>query len=750
MPLRVSVVINTLNRANLLPNTLAALVHQDHSDLEVVVVNGPSTDDTTAVLATWSDHIKIGTCPVANLSVSRNIGIAMATGDIVAFIDDDGVPEPEWIAQLVAAYDSPEVAAVGGRVLDHTGHRFQYHYANADRFGRGKWRVPRPCPEFCYPRAFEFPYLQGTNTSFRRDALLEIGGFDEQFVYYLDETDVCMRLIDHGFLIRQLHDAYVHHKYAPSYIRKAGAAIYRYPVLRSKVYFSNRHAKAYATQAEIDDDNLAFMEKHRADVLNNIALGRLDRSDLATFEGHVQQAFAEGRAAAEEPHRLITPALLAEHQSSFKRFPTHEPDEKLTLVFLCEDYPPALLGGIARFTKDKATALADKGHKVHVIARGHDHDTVDFENGVWVHRIVAKVHKRPPAVRAINLPASHWNQSMSYLEEIDRISSHRTVDIVEAPVWNVPGLACMLSQRYRVLTSLQTTLKISEPYRPDLHRDPSTLRNFVEPIIAAERMLIAESDAVIAISKAIADEVEAAYDLKIGKHRLYVAPLGMPDWADRDVPPENICLDAGPTKILFVGRLETRKGIDLLLEAAPILTERHPDVTIDIVGDDSIRLGDGSTYRERFEAAYPALAGTRVMFHGKLPDDALRAHYKTCDIFVAPSRFESFGLIYLEAMMFAKPVIACDAGGVAEVVDANVTGILAEPGSAPELLGALERLIGDPALRIKLGRNGRSRYERRFSDVEMAECALRGYIELLEIDRAAQKLLGRDILEQAG
>src|SRR5690606_8968864 len=135
----------------------------------------------------------------------------------------------------------------------------------------------------CFPGAFEFPYLQGTNTAFRRSALLEIGGFDEDFAYYLDETEVCLRLIDRGYVIRQLPDAYVHHKYAPSHIRTNSAAIYRYPVLKSKVYFSNRHATRHCSQHEIDADNMMFMENHRNDVVHGIQLGTLTDEHLQKF-----------------------------------------------------------------------------------------------------------------------------------------------------------------------------------------------------------------------------------------------------------------------------------------------------------------------------------------------------------------------------------------------------------------------------------------------------------------------------------
>lgn len=726
-----SIVINTLNRASLLPNTLKSFLHLDFDNFEVIVVNGPSTDGTAEILEQWKDKIKIGHCPEPNLSMSRNIGIAMASGDVVLFIDDDAIPEPEWLDQIMAGFDSPEVAATGGKVFDHTGYNYQYQYANADRLGHGKWQLTEPSPHYCFPGAFEFPYLQGTNTAFRRSALLEIGGFDEEFAYYLDETEVCLRLVDRGYVIRQLPNAYVHHKYAPSAIRTKSAAIYRYPVLKSKVYFSNRHAAPYCSQHEIDVDNSTFMQNHRNDVAHCVQTGRLVEEDLKKFEEHVLEALRAGKEAAFLSPKLITTELLRQHRCAFKKFgPRNAVSSPMTVVLLCEDYPPNLLGGIARFTQDKASALARLGHKVHVIARSHTHNTVDFEEGVWVHRIVAVSHPIPTEHASLNIPQSHWDQSKSYLDEIDRIALHRPVDIVEGPVWNIVGIAPLLSRRYPVVTSLMTTLKLSLPSRPDLTENLDTMSTFVDPLVAMEKYLISESHAVLAISQGIANEIETAYDIRICRERLFVSHLGMPDWAliSESAKKEK---PAGDVHILFVGRLEKRKGIDLLLDVIPAIVQRFPEVTFHIVGDDSIPSAHGHTYREEFEQKNAELCGTHVHFYGKIDEDSLRKHYATCDIFVAPSRFESFGLIYVEAMMFGKPTVGCDVGGIPEVVDHEVTGLLVAPNSAGALQFALEALVSDADLRMEYGSAGRKRYEQRFSDSKMADSSVDLYQAVL-------------------
>lgn len=98
---------------------------------------------------------------------------------------------------------------------------------------------------------------------------------------------------------------------------------------------------------------------------------------------------------------------------------------------------------------------------------------------------------------------------------------------------------------------------------------------------------------------------------------------------------------------------------------------------MDIVGDDGV-IVDGATLRSRFEdvVATSGLDTERVLFHGAVSREDLLRHYATCDIFVAPSRHESFGLIFVEAMIFAKPVVGIAVGGVVEVVTDEVDGLL--------------------------------------------------------------------------
>jgi glycosyltransferase involved in cell wall biosynthesis len=709
-----SIVINTYNRAASLAVTLDSLRFLNHRRFEVVVVNGPSTDESPQLLGQWKDRVKVGSCPVANLSVSRNIGIAMSGGDVVAFIDDDAVPEPEWLDRLEAGYSSGNVGAVGGMVFDHTGYVFQAKYILCNRMGDARHDFANnPSDRYNFPGSNWYCSLIGTNSSFRRSALLEIGGFDEEFEYYLDETDVCLRVVDAGYQVRFVDDAFVHHRFLPSHIRNEKRALKHWsPIIKNKFYFTNKHAYRNHTAQEI----AAHLSDFHAGIVNEwkSCMGE-GPSSAGKYEAFLRD-FERDAAVGTERARAAAPSMLAEstlarHAAPFRAFgPTYDPARKLRICFLSQDYPPRLSGGIARFTADLARALADRGHDVHVLTRGEGHSTVDYEQGAWVHRIVVAEMPRTRAADELAVPAGIWNHSATMLRELERIASHRAIDVVEAPIWDAEGIAILLDRRFPLVTSLQTTMKIALETHPEWTRDPAFARNFLGPMFGIESALFRESAAIHSISRDIARTVESQYGVKLREETTAIIPLGL---SPRQAVPADL---PGELRLLFVGRLERRKGIDVLLAIAPRLLERHPKLVLCLVGDDTLGDGEGSTFRRRFEAAFKDHpAAGRVHFEGKATDERLYSCFAGCDIFVAPSRYESFGLIFLEAMMFGKPVVGCRAGGMPEIIANGETGLLAEPGDEESLLRCLDRLAADADLRERLGRRGREVYEAKFT-----------------------------------
>jgi glycosyltransferase involved in cell wall biosynthesis len=105
----------------------------------------------------------------------------------------------------------------------------------------------------------------------------------------------------------------------------------------------------------------------------------------------------------------------------------------------------------------------------------------------------------------------------------------------------------------------------------------------------------------------------------------------------------------------------------------------------------------------------------KVIFTGWVSDNLLPSYYQACDVFALPSLKEGFGIVFLEAMYYAKPCIGARAGGIPEVIEDGKTGFLAEPGDANALADSLSNLLRNATLRREMGRVGQERFEREFS-----------------------------------
>jgi hypothetical protein len=748
MPVRdltVSVVINTYNRAASLDATLRSLRRLNYPSFEVIVVNGPSTDNTMEVLRSHAASIRVGTCSDRNLSVSRNVGIDMARGDLVAFLDDDAVPDENWLNDAVDACDSEEVGGVGGFVYDHTGYNLQYRYSVSNRLGTASWDVAEPKTEFCYPGCLEFPYLQGTNAIFRRSALLEIGGFDEEFNYYLDETDVCLRLVDAGYLLKQLSNAFVYHRFLPSHIRSENRVVTSWhPIIKNKVYFSLVNAPSEIPARDLLRDWDHFCAEAEAGLKFHLGRGAATQQNVDEFYIDMNSALREGmRAGHANPRRFLYSERARESRGSvktdvldeghagrgqFKPYPTVMPQsEKLTICLLSQEYPPAIVGGIGRLTYELARGLTERGHSVHVLTKSlSGHNTVDFEEDVWVHRLVED-REEPPAPQGVNFPEPLWRRSARLLREIRRINETHPVDIVEGPIWDAEGLATVLDGSFVSVTSLETPLKMALETNPGWVDGSAAQRQVYDAIIAGEKAVMERATAIRAISGAIVETMRSLYNMEFAPDRLSVTPIGMHDRSTG----KSFKTNGRYIDVLFTGRFEDRKGIDVLLQVIPSLCQEFKRARFILVGEDRPR-ADGSTLSSRFCARHArAPFRDRVIFPGKVSDSEIERYLAQCEIFVGPSRYESFGLVFVEAMMFGKPVVGCRVGGMKEVIAEGVTGLLAEPGDPESLRAALACLLADSAKRETFGKAGRARFLEHYTREKLADRTLAFYHNVL-------------------
>ncbi|MEJ7892344.1 MAG: glycosyltransferase [Solirubrobacteraceae bacterium] len=183
---RFSLVICTYNGAATLEETLDAVGGLDYPAFEVIVIDDGSTD-ASADIASLRGHQVIST-PNRGLSSARNTGLQAASGDIVAYLDDDAAPDPHWLTYLALGFRDETIVAVGGPNVPVPG---DGAVADAVAMAPGN-----PTHVLTDDRVAE--HIPGCNCAFRRDSLVAIGGFDAHFRVAGDDVDVCWRMQDAG------------------------------------------------------------------------------------------------------------------------------------------------------------------------------------------------------------------------------------------------------------------------------------------------------------------------------------------------------------------------------------------------------------------------------------------------------------------------------------------------------------------------------------------------------------------------
>lgn len=219
------------------------------------------------------------------------------------------------------------------------------------------------------------------------------------------------------------------------------------------------------------------------------------------------------------------------------------------------------------------------------------------------------------------------------------------------------------------------------------------------------RKIVREADALTAISNYTAgllrEEVPGA--------EVEIIPFGAAATAREGTPPPFPTPHA-PARLLFVGRLVERKGVDVLLEAVAKL----PGVRLAVVGDGPARSG--------LESRASALGlGGQVRFTGFVSQRTLASEYQRADVVVLPARYdakgdvEGLGVALIEGMAYGRSVIGSDVGGIPDIIRPGETGLLVTPGDPAALAAAISRLDGDREMARKMGAAGREDARARFS-----------------------------------
>lgn len=307
---RCSVIVVSRHRPQHLTRCLAGISQLDHPDFEVIVVA-----DTAGLAATGALPVKRVAFDQANISAARNAGLAAAAGTIVAFIDDDAVPEPTWLTRLSAPFGDAAVAAAAGFVRGRNGLSFQWKARTADALGQSvALNVNETATTLHRGQPGRAIRTEGTNCAFRRDVLAQMGGFDPAFRFFLDETDVNLRLAASGQITAIVPGAQVHHGFAPSAIRAPDRAPRDlHEIGASAAVFWRKHA---APGMDLSLAERRLIASERARLIRHMIGGGLEPREVPQILHSLHDGLAQGRM---RPLNTLPP--LPEPTSPFLRFP---------------------------------------------------------------------------------------------------------------------------------------------------------------------------------------------------------------------------------------------------------------------------------------------------------------------------------------------------------------------------------------------------------------------------------------------
>jgi glycosyltransferase involved in cell wall biosynthesis/GT2 family glycosyltransferase len=709
----VSVIVCTYNRHWILEKCLAALRNQEYAPFEVVVVNGPSTAETSAVLDRFPDVKRVDNSK-RNLSVSRNLGIQASSGDFLAFIDDDALAEPDWIANLLEAFQDPSVGGAGGTVLRPPDVLVQFQNGTITRFGLpiAVRNEPGECHE---PGGEQFNIVMGTNAMFRRSALEAVGGFDENYEYYHDESDLCVRLIQNGYRVVHVPHATVWHEFERSHIRKSEREVNWAVITKNTIYFyfcaNSWKGRPWDVLQPLRACLIHLGIVTRWFVRGEIGLGTFLQS-LVRWNVGVVQGYGKGLFA--RPRRNLSPRQApALPFRTFGKVEVRGAGLRRHVVLVSQQYPPDSCGGIGVYTEILARGLVEAGHRATVIAQGKTNST-EWRDGVKVVRVpLARIPRGIPLTHRVT--RKNVARSLAVDSALERICAKERVDVVEAAIWDAESFTTCARGEHPVVLRLVTPMAVVAQMQTWPNSDDLDLA------CEMEWEVVRRASAVVDSSGVIARMLAQAYGVYPSTKLVRQIPFGI-----RTRQRLASVRQDSEVRVLFVGRLEARKGFDVLVKAMSFVLRQDPQIRFWIAGEGAE--SDASVRAAKDLAReYP----DRVTLHGWVGDEQRDELYRQCDVFTAPSRYESFGLVYLEAMAHGKACIACRAGGAERIVLEGVTGLLVPPGDGDALGEAILDLARNREKRERMGREGLRRVEREFTVERMVEDTLALYDEVL-------------------
>ncbi len=377
----------------------------------------------------------------------------------------------------------------------------------------------------------------------------------------------------------------------------------------------------------------------------------------------------------------------------------------MKILMLTWEYPPRIVGGIARVVHDLSKRLIKDGHEVTVVTY-KDGDTPAYENdkGVEVYRVENYM------IHPNNF--IDWIMQLNFnliAKATEIIQKEGKFDVIHAHDWLVANAAKALKNAFDI--PIVATIHATEAGRNSgIHDDTQRYIN------DTEWLLTYEATEVIVNSNYMKNHVQGLFGLPFDKINVIPNGINLTNFngVDRDYDFRRQYAMDNEKIILYVGRLVYEKGVQHLISAMPKILENYHDAKLIIAGK-------GGMLDELKGQAEAMGLSNKVYFTGYLNSKQVQKMYKCADVAVFPSTYEPFGIVALEAMLAGVPTVVSDIGGLNEIVDHGINGMKSYTGNSNSIADSVISLLYDKQLAANISKKAKQKVKEEFNWNKIAQ-----------------------------
>ena len=378
----------------------------------------------------------------------------------------------------------------------------------------------------------------------------------------------------------------------------------------------------------------------------------------------------------------------------------------MKILMLTWEYPPRIVGGIARVVHDLSKRLIKDGHEVTVVTYRDNAGVPEYENdkGVNVYRVDNyMIHPNNFIDWIMQL---NFNLIAKATEIINKESGF---DVIHAHDWLVTYAAKSLKNAYDI--PIVATIHATEAGRNSgIHDDTQRYIN------DTEWLLTYEATEVIVNSNFMKNDLQRLFGLPYDKINVIPNGLNLNNFTgiERDYDFRRQYAMDNEKIILYVGRLVYEKGIQHLIAAMPKILSNYHDAKLVIAGK------GGMIDELKAETSSLGL-DNKVYFTGYMDSKKVQKMYKCADVAVFPSTYEPFGIVALEAMLAGVPTVVSDVGGLDEIVTHGVDGMKSYAGNSNSIADSVTALLYDHQLATNISKKARQKVKEQFNWEKIAQ-----------------------------